>query len=71
MRKEYIVRSFDVSYFNHMATIMDEEMFESSLNEEYGKHGFSICATIPQINAEEKVVAYKFIFVKDLEGDEE
>lgn len=70
MRKEYIVRSFDVSYFNHMATT-DEERFERSLNEEYGKHGFSICATIPQINAEEKVVAYMFIFVKDLEGDEE
>lgn len=71
MRKEYIVRSFDVSYFNHMADTTDEERFEWSLNEEYGKHGFSICATIPQINAEEKVVAYKFIFVKDLEGDEE
>lgn len=71
MKKEYIVRSFDVSYFNHMATTTDEERFEWSLNEEYGKHGFSICTTIPQINAEEKVVAYKFIFVKDLEGDEE
>ena len=71
MRKEYIVRSFDVSYFNHMASTTDDEMFERSLNEEYGKHGFSICATIPQINTEEKVVAYKFIFVKDLEGDEE
>lgn len=71
MRKKYIVRSFDVSYFNHMASTADEEMFEWSLNEEYGKHGFSICATIPRTDTEGKVVAYKFVFVKDIEGDEE
>jgi len=70
MKKEYIVRSFDVSYFNHMTTTMDEERFEWSLNEEYGKHGFSVCATIP-IYKDGVIIAYKFIFVKDLEGDEE
>ena len=69
--KKYIVRSFDVSFFNNTTTEEDKEKFERSLNEEYGKHGFSICATIPQTNAEEKVVAYKFIFVRDIEGDEE
>ena len=71
MKKVFIVRNFDASYFNKLTSTLDEEEFEKRLNEDYGKHGYTICATIPIIDGKEKVIAYKFIFVKDCEEEDE
>ena len=70
-KKIYIVRNFDASYFNHLSTTMDEEQFENSLNNEYGSHGFSICATVPMVDKVGKVISYKFIFVGDAEEEDD
>lgn len=71
MKKKYIVRDFDASYFNHLSSTLDEQQFENILNNEYGSHGFTICATIPKMDATGKIISYKFIFVRDANEEDE
>ena len=70
MKKEFIIRDIDIEYLNHLEDGSCEFQLEEYLTNEYGKHGFSICATIP-IYKDGVIIAYKFIFAKDIEGEEE
>ena len=70
MRKKYIVRRFDISYLNYKTSNEDEKKFEKILNEEFGRQEYIPCAIIPLMDTDGKLVAYKFIFVKDIEGED-
>ena len=71
MKKVYIVRDFDISYLDNSENKYGDFNLEEHLTNEYGKHEFEICATIPIFNKDKNITAYKFIFVRDADEFDE
>lgn len=69
MKKEFIVRDIDIEYLNHLENSSDEFQLDDYLTNEYGSHGFTICSSTP-IFKNGELIAYKFIFVKDSDEEE-
>lgn len=70
MKKEFIIRDIDIKYLNCFEDSSCEFQLDKYLTKEYGSEGFTICTSIP-ICKDGAIIAYKFIFVRDSEGDDE
>ena len=69
MKKIYLVRDIDIEYLGCLENGANQGVLEDRLTNEYGSHGYGICAYFP-VYEKERIIAYKIIFVKNSDEEE-